>query len=61
MKRFIGLLRQMGLLMVGQPSYQIYLEHMAERHPDVKPMNKVEFFREREHARYGRKGPGRCC
>jgi len=52
--------RETALLMVGQPSYDAYLRHMAQRHPDRTPMSRVEFFRNREQARYG-SGGGRCC
>lgn len=53
--------RETALLMVGQPSYDAYLAHMAARHPDQAPMSRVAFFRNREQARYGGKGGGRCC
>jgi uncharacterized short protein YbdD (DUF466 family) len=53
-------LRQAALLMVGQPPYETYLEHMRARHPDREPMSRLEFFRDRERARYGADG-GRCC
>lgn len=61
MRRFLALVRETALLMVGQPSYRAYLEHMAERHPGCPPMSRVEFFRDRERTRYGGKGGGRCC
>lgn len=51
-------------LMVGVPSYEAYLAHMAERHPDQAPMSYAAFFRDRQEARFGaRKGGGgfRCC
>jgi uncharacterized short protein YbdD (DUF466 family) len=46
--------------MVGQPDYDAYLRHLAERHPEREPMTRAQFFREREAARY-RGGTGRCC
>lgn len=55
--RFFG---ETARLMVGQPSYDMYLRHMAARHPGREPMTRVEFFRNREQARYGG-GGGRCC
>jgi uncharacterized short protein YbdD (DUF466 family) len=61
MKEAIRTLRSAALLMVGQPCYETYLRHMAERHPEQRPMSHVEFFRNREQARYGGKGGGRCC
>jgi uncharacterized short protein YbdD (DUF466 family) len=48
-------------MMVGQPSYDAYLAHMAAHHPDHAPMDRVAFFRNREEARFGAKGGGRCC
>jgi len=54
-------LRDTARLMVGQPSYDAYCAHMAEQHPDQPPMTRMAFFREREQARYGGKGGGRCC
>ena len=48
-------------LMVGQPSYETYLEHMAATHPDRPPMSRAEFFRDRQQARYGGGGGMRCC
>jgi uncharacterized short protein YbdD (DUF466 family) len=54
-------LRAMLRLMVGQPPYEAYLAHMAERHPGTAPMTRVEFFRNREQARFGGAGGGKCC
>jgi uncharacterized short protein YbdD (DUF466 family) len=52
-----------GRLMVGVPNYQAYVEHLRERHPDRAPMSEVEFFRDRQRARFGEGGRGgfRCC
>ena len=61
MKAMLHKLRETALLMIGQPSYDAYLAHMAAHHPDHAPMSRVEFFRNREEARYGAKGGGRCC
>jgi uncharacterized short protein YbdD (DUF466 family) len=61
MRRALNMVREAALLMVGQPNYQAYLRHMAERHPEGTPMTRIEFFRDREQARYGGKGGGRCC
>ena len=57
----IALLRETARAMVGMPSYDAYRRHMAERHPDHTPMDEVAFFRDRQQARYGGKGGGRCC
>lgn len=54
-------LRCMARLMVGLPDYDAYLRHMADRHPDRLVMDRVQFFRERQQARYGGKNGGRCC
>lgn len=61
MRRLAARLREAALLMVGQPSYDAYLRHMAARHPGEPPMTRIAFFREREQARYGGKDGGRCC
>lgn len=61
--RLMRRLRQTSRLMVGLPSYEVYLNHMRERHPDQTPMTYEQFFRERQQARYGG-GSGkvtRCC
>ena len=54
-------LKDTARLMVGQSSYEAYLDHMARHHPGHAPMSRVAFFRDREQARYGGKGGGRCC
>ena len=61
MKGLIRTLRDTARLMVGQPCYDSYLRHMAEKHPERSPMTRTEFFRDREEARYGGKHGGRCC
>jgi uncharacterized short protein YbdD (DUF466 family) len=52
-----------GRLMVGVPNYDTYLRHVQAQHPDRLPMNEVEFFRDRQRARYGEgaRGGFRCC
>jgi uncharacterized short protein YbdD (DUF466 family) len=60
-RALIGKARETALLMVGVPSYAVYRQHMAERHPDHVPMDERAFFRDRQEARYGSKGGGRCC
>ncbi|WP_103094220.1 YbdD/YjiX family protein [Novosphingobium guangzhouense] len=55
------MLRNMLRLMVGQPPYEAYLAHMARHHPEAVPMSRIEFFRNREQARYGGAGGGKCC
>ncbi len=50
-------------MLVGVPSYENYLRHMAEHHPEQTPMSYAAFFRNRQNARYGVGGKGgfRCC
>ncbi len=50
-----------GRLMVGVPSYRIYVEHMAATHPDRPVMTEAAFFRDRQKARYGGRNGGKCC
>jgi len=61
MKALFERLRRMARLMVGLPDYGDYLRHMAGHHPEQSPMDRTAFFRERQQARYGGKGGGRCC
>lgn len=60
MRAVLAQLAQTARLMVGQTPYAACLEHMRTRRPDRQPMTFVEFFRNRESARYGAEG-GRCC
>ncbi len=53
--------RETAHLMVGVPDYDTYLAHMAARHPDVTPMERAAFWREREAARFGEGRGLRCC
>jgi uncharacterized short protein YbdD (DUF466 family) len=49
-------------LMVGQPDYDVYVEHMRRAHPEEPIMSYSDFFRDRQEARYGgRGGTARCC
>jgi uncharacterized short protein YbdD (DUF466 family) len=55
--------RQTARLMVGIPDYDAYVAHRRANHPDQPIMTYVEFFRERQQARYA-VGKGRfrgCC
>ncbi|HMV13499.1 MAG: YbdD/YjiX family protein [Nitrosomonas sp.] len=47
-------------LMVGVPEYSQYVAHMKTAHPDRTIMTEVQFYRERQEARYGGK-VSRCC
>jgi uncharacterized short protein YbdD (DUF466 family) len=60
MKGLVARLRQTAMLMVGQTPYEAYLRHMETRHPEQQAMTRIQFFRDRERARYG-SGGGRCC
>ncbi|WP_420143328.1 YbdD/YjiX family protein [Sphingobium sp.] len=62
MTGWLATLRSTARLMVGQSDYDAYRAHMAATHPDAPVMDKVQFFRNRQEARYGGKGgSGRCC
>ncbi len=39
-------------LMIGIPDYETYVAHRRANHPDQPIMSYVEFFRERQQARY---------
>jgi len=43
---------QAARLMVGVPDYDNYVAHRKARHPQEPIMSYVEFFRERQKARY---------
>ena len=46
--------------LTGMPDYAGYLAHMAERHPECRPVSEREFFDQYVNARYGN-GASRCC
>jgi uncharacterized short protein YbdD (DUF466 family) len=49
-------------LMIGVPDYETYVAHRQAKHPDQPIMTYVEFFRERQQARYAiGKGRFRAC
>jgi uncharacterized short protein YbdD (DUF466 family) len=54
-------LRRIARAMVGMPDYDRYVRHMRDHHPHQPPMNHIQFFRNRQAARYGSRGGGRCC
>ena len=50
-------------MMIGVPDYETYVAHRRKNHPNQPIMTYVEFFRERQQARYAI-GKGRfrgCC
>lgn len=53
--------RDSARLMVGVPSYDAYRAHMAAHHPDRPILSERAFFRNRQDARYGSAGGGKCC
>jgi len=53
-------LGQAARLMVGQPDYDTYVQHLRTTHPDKPVMTYEEFFRERQEARFGG-ATGKCC
>ncbi len=55
--------KQFISLLVGVPSYEIYVEHMALHHPDEPVKSRKEFFCEAQESRYsGKDGKvSRCC
>lgn len=61
MTRLLALLRRTARLMVGMPDYDAYLRHMATHHPADPVMDRTQFFRDRQEARYGGRNGGRCC
>jgi uncharacterized short protein YbdD (DUF466 family) len=55
-QRFISLL-------VGVPSYEVYVEHMQKNHPEEEIVCQRQFFAEAQEARFNAKGGkiSRCC
>ncbi|GAB4063759.1 YbdD/YjiX family protein [Uliginosibacterium sediminicola] len=53
-------LGQAARMMVGQPDYDTYVQHIRTTHPERRPMSYEEFFRERQEARFGG-ATGKCC
>lgn len=53
-------LREGGALMVGVPDYDRYLAHMRSKHPDLAPLSREAFLRDRMAARYGGRAGGKC-
>ena len=55
-KRFISLL-------VGVPSYEVYVEHKKKHHPEEEVLCQKQFFAEAKEARFNAKGGkiSRCC
>jgi uncharacterized short protein YbdD (DUF466 family) len=47
-------------VIIGAPSYEQYLAHMAAAHPNMTPRDREDFMCSRLHARYSRPG-ARCC
>jgi uncharacterized short protein YbdD (DUF466 family) len=60
-RQFLGVIRTCSHSVLGIPSYDGYLAHVQQRHPDTAPMTRGEFFRERQDALFGGGSAGRCC
>lgn len=45
---------------IGVPDYDRYADHMREHHPDLEPVSREEFMRQRLVDRYSKPG-ARCC
>ncbi|MFJ7725062.1 YbdD/YjiX family protein [Neobacillus sp. NPDC097160] len=55
--------KQFLSLLVGVPSYEVYVQHMESHHPEETVKSRKEFFCEAQEARYNAKGGkvSRCC
>ena len=67
MRAMLGRLRRVMRTMqgplrtvIGVPDYERYLAHVRRHHPDIAPLSREAFVRERLDARYARPG-ARCC
>lgn len=47
--------------LVGLSSYDKYLEHMKEKHPEKTPKSRSEFFKECLEKKYNSGGLHKCC
>lgn len=47
--------------LVGLSSYDKYLEHMKQKHPEKTPKTREEFFKECLEKKYNSGGFNRCC
>lgn len=61
MKRGLVLMRRIARAMLGLGDYEAYCRHMADHHAGAPIMTRAQFFRNRQDARYGGAGTGKCC
>ena len=61
LSKFGKYLGQAAKMMVGLPDYETYVAHLRTTHPDLPVMTEIEFFRDRQEARYGSGRSGGCC
>lgn len=55
--------KQFISLLVGVPSYEKYVAHMKQHHPNEHILSQKQFFAEAQEARFNAKGGkiSRCC
>ncbi|WP_242221910.1 YbdD/YjiX family protein [Bacillus cereus group sp. BfR-BA-01380] len=55
--------KQFISLLVGVPSYEKYVAHMKQYHPNEHVLSRKQFFAEAQEARFNAKGGkvSRCC
>ncbi|MCI0765347.1 YbdD/YjiX family protein [Bacillus sp. TL12] len=55
--------KQFISLLVGVPSYETYVTHMKQHHPEEPLLCRKQFFAEAQEARFNAKGGkiSRCC
>ena len=63
LKTVMSYRKQFISLLVGVPSYETYVAHMKEHHPDEPVISRKQFFCEAQEARYNAKDGkvSRCC
>ena len=54
-KHALSYRKQFISLLVGVPSYETYVEHMKNSHPDEPILSRKQFFCEAQEARYNAK------
>lgn len=63
LKKINSYRKQFLSLLVGVPSYEVYVQHMESHHPEETVKSRKEFFCEAQEARYNAKDGkvSRCC
>jgi uncharacterized short protein YbdD (DUF466 family) len=63
LKKIYLKLQQSARLMIGQGDYDAYVAHCLQKHGEVTPLTRTQYYRACEEARFGVGGKRafRCC